>query len=226
MTATPPDNPDDGPTRGVVGRRRREQVIEAAVAIITGPGLQHLSLSEIEKQTGMKRGHLMYYFPAKEDILLAAFDRLLDMALKRAHESLGAGEGEDVPFSRRLRFMLEHVTRVGPLNPALHALEYTFLSQMSHRPDFRARLARLHEDWRSRMADDYAREHPGGGTPPRAVASLVMAIVQGLAVQLATDPGAFDRAELLNVLVQFLAPLCGPGVAGGAGAGGVSDVCD
>ena len=56
---------------------RREQIIEAAVSVITERGLQNLSLSEIEKKAGMSRGQLTYYFPAKEDILLAVFDRLV-----------------------------------------------------------------------------------------------------------------------------------------------------
>ncbi len=55
----------------------------AAVAVIAEKGLQHLSLSEIEKKVGMSRGQLMYYFKAKEDILLAVFDRLLDMICRR-----------------------------------------------------------------------------------------------------------------------------------------------
>ncbi len=60
-----------------VGRIRREQIVEAAVAIIAEQGIQNLSLSEIEKRAGMSRGQLTYYFPSKEDILLAVFDRPL-----------------------------------------------------------------------------------------------------------------------------------------------------
>src|SRR3954471_17912864 len=70
--------------RGAVGRQRREQIVEAATAIIAEQGLQNLSLSAIEARTGMSRGQLTYYFKAKEDILLAVFDRLLCMMHQRA----------------------------------------------------------------------------------------------------------------------------------------------
>src|SRR5438270_11535626 len=70
---------------------RREQIVEAAVSIIAEQGLQNLSLSEIEKKAGMSRGQLTYYFPAKEDILLAVFDRLIRMM----HERHGAGHEAD-----------------------------------------------------------------------------------------------------------------------------------
>src|ERR1700751_4655907 len=67
---------------------RREQIIEAAVAIITKRGLENLSLSEIEKKAGMSRGQLTYYFPAKEDILLAVFDRMIEMMQRRGLPAL------------------------------------------------------------------------------------------------------------------------------------------
>jgi AcrR family transcriptional regulator len=56
---------------------RKEQIVDAAVCVIAQQGLQNFSLSEIEKKAHMSRGQLTYYFPAKEDILLAVFDRFL-----------------------------------------------------------------------------------------------------------------------------------------------------
>src|SRR3954452_7549727 len=78
-----------GGQRGEVGRRRRGQVVEAAVSIIAEQGLQHLSLSAIEERAGMSRGQLTYYFPAKEDILLAVFDHMIQ-TMRQRHESGGA----------------------------------------------------------------------------------------------------------------------------------------
>jgi AcrR family transcriptional regulator len=77
-----------------IRRLRREQVVEAAVAVIAEQGLQHLSLSEIEKRADMSRGQLTYYFPTKEDILLAVFDRLVGLMYQRigTPEGLPAGE--------------------------------------------------------------------------------------------------------------------------------------
>src|ERR1700693_4349738 len=89
---------------------RREQIVEAAVSVITKQGLQNLSLSEIEAKAGMSRGQLTYYFPAKEDILLAVFDRLIRMMHER-HRGAGEGQaaGHCVPAAPgwgRLEFLL------------------------------------------------------------------------------------------------------------------------
>src|SRR6267154_169114 len=108
---------------------RKQQIVEAAIAIIAEQGLQHLSLSEIETRAGMSRGQLTYYFPAKEEILLAVFDRLLQMLRQRA-----PGEGcalADAPAANgweRLRFFLTMLLVQPPGSPAFHSLQYTFLS--------------------------------------------------------------------------------------------------
>src|SRR6059058_1758901 len=120
-------------TRIDIGSIRREQIVDAAVAVIAEQGLQNLSLSEIEKKVGMSRGQLMYYYKAKEDILLAVFDRLLQLMEQRAHPG---GCGPDVFAHMRwldvVRFLLEMLLQQPPAHPEFHALQHTFLSQITH----------------------------------------------------------------------------------------------
>src|SRR5438067_9779597 len=114
-----------------VGAIRHEQIVEAAVSVITEQGLQNLSLSEIEKKAGMSRGQLTYYFPSKEDILLAVFDRLLQMMRRRA---ASGGEGGGCVFAGldgwgRVAALLRMILLEPPAFPEFHPLQYTFLSQ-------------------------------------------------------------------------------------------------
>src|SRR5437660_6832075 len=112
-----------------VARIRREQIIEAAVAVIAEKGLQNLSLSEIEKKAGMSRGQLTYYFPAKEDILLAVFDRLLLLMYQR----IGTPEGrscDQLSGWDWVRHLLQKTSVQPPVSPEFSCLQYTFLSQI------------------------------------------------------------------------------------------------
>src|SRR5438552_11420451 len=119
-------------TRIDIGSIRREQIVEAAVTVIAEQGLQNLSLSEIEKKAGMSRGQLTYYFPAKEDILLAVFDRLLQLMYERIGKP--ADEACNGPGGWELVcHLLETLVGRPPLSPEFHCLQYTFLSQISHR---------------------------------------------------------------------------------------------
>src|SRR5262245_54208095 len=178
--------------RGDVAVRRREQIIEAAVAVIAEQGIQYLSLSAIEKKAGMSRGQLTYYFHTKEDILLAVFDHLIQR-MRAAHQSCEVpphaplrGEGWE-----KLRALLTFFVLHPPEEPEFHALQYTFLSQIGHRDDFRERLASLYEYWRGLGTTDFGHDMPAPQGQPavsaRTLSSFLQAIIHGLAIQRVAD---------------------------------------
>lgn len=187
---------------------RREQIVDAATAIIAEQGIQNLSLSEIEQKAGMSRGQLVYYFRTKEQILLAVFDRMIERMRQQAAAGEGpvkcheiAGRGWD-----RMKAFLELFLLNPPEDPTFHALQYTFLSQIGHREDFRERLANLYEEWRQHAARDAADETgpKGRSVSPRTVSTLMQAILHGLAMQRAADPNAYDRQEMLTLCLELL----------------------
>jgi AcrR family transcriptional regulator len=191
-----------------VGSIRREQIVQAAIAIIAEQGLQNLSLSEIETKAGMSRGQLTYYFRAKEDILLAVFDRLIEMMHERAQANgVGGGCGFQEPGWEHLTHFLTTFLLNPPVIPEFNSLQYTFLSQIGHRDDFREKLANLYGEWRDHLAGDVAGDlerRPGRKASPRTVATLVQAILHGLAIQRAADPDVYDRQEMLDLCLDLL----------------------
>jgi AcrR family transcriptional regulator len=189
---------------------RREQIVEAAIAVISEQGLQNLSLSEIEKKAGMSRGQLTYYFPTKEEILLAVFDRTVQMMCQHTDKP---AEGD---WRALTRHVLEAILAEPPAHPEFGCLQYTFLSQVAHREDFRQRLANLYEDWRVRTAEDLADDlarRKGRSYSPRTMASFVQAIFHGVALQRTADPAAFDRAEMIALCMDVLETYLRPAAA-------------
>lgn len=194
-----------------VAQMRREQILDAAEAIITGEGIHRLSLGRIEEKAGkLSRGQLTYYFPTKEAILLAVFDRMLQRMITQARQADGPK-----PTTGGAWDCLQHGLQK-QLDPAwpqpgerdLFSLLYTFLAQMNHRPDYRDRLSTLYREWRDHLAGaiagSVAEPRP---TSPRVAASLIQALFHGLGMQLAVDPNAFDRGEMLAACLRLMGPL-------------------
>src|SRR4051812_1255693 len=76
--------------RSDVALRRRDQIMDAAEAIIAGEGIHKLSLGRIEERLGgMSRGQLTYYFPSKESILLAVYERMIRRIIAQLHQDDG-----------------------------------------------------------------------------------------------------------------------------------------
>jgi AcrR family transcriptional regulator len=189
---------------------RRKQIVDAAVAVIAAQGIQNLSLSEIENKAGMKRGQLTYYFPTKEDILLAVFDRVLQQMCERIGQGEEQGGLPPPPESgwELTRALLSMVLTRPLANPEFGSLQYTFLAQMGHREDFRQRLANLYEEWRSGMAQGLANDHAQGrtsrATAPRLMATFIQALIHGLVMQSLADPKAFEGQEMLAFSLDVL----------------------
>jgi AcrR family transcriptional regulator len=173
---------------------RREQILDAAEAIITGHGIQKLSLGQIEDRAGMSRGQLTYYFPTKESILLAVHDRMLRRMIREAM----AADGPK-PMTGRAWEWVQHGLQkhLGPDWPPpggkeLFSLLFTFLAQVGHRDDYRTRLSQWYAEWRTFLATDIAGSVPEPRVAsPRVVAALIQALFHGLDVQLLMDPNAF-----------------------------------
>lgn len=186
---------------------RRAQIVDAATAIIAEQGLQNLSLSEIEEKAGMSRGQLIYYFRTKEQILLAVFDRVVQQMRERAMARVEAESQESPPGTMDcFGHILEMMLLRPPINPEFFVLQHTFLSQITHRPDFRQRLASLYEEWRTHMAEGLERDLAGRSLPasPRAVACVLQAVLHGMAVQMAADPEAMPREEVLTLCLDLV----------------------
>jgi len=192
-----------------IGSIRREQIVEAAVAIIADQGLQRLSLSEIENRVGMSRGQLTYYFKTKEAILLAVFDRLVELIHQRQGQDQGAdatGRWQPRCWEEVVQWVLGSILEQPPAHPEFGALQHTFLSQIGHREDFRLRLASLYGEWRRHMAEILRGQYGLAGRkfPARSLASLIQALFHGIAMQVAADPDAVDREEIVELCLDML----------------------
>src|SRR5476649_2465867 len=102
--------------RLTIAQIRRTEIVDAAAAVIAEQGIQHLSLSEIEKKVGMSRGQLTYYFKTKEDILLAVFDRMLELM----NQQNPAAEFDKLDWLEIVREVLLIVLQDPPAHPEFH----------------------------------------------------------------------------------------------------------
>lgn len=201
------ESKDNGAGDSDVAKHRREQVIEAAITIIAQQGLHRLSLTEIEKRTGMARGHLTYYFPYKEDILIAVFDRMLDRMIENAFESDGPRPGAGRPWECMHFMFNRHINGHTDEQKAFSSLLHTFLAQINYRADYRRKLAERHEEWRSNIAQDLEGQLADPDFDPRAMASIIIAIIQGLSQQVSVEPKSFDKDSMKIALTKLFRPV-------------------
>ncbi|GAA1071065.1 TetR/AcrR family transcriptional regulator [Nocardiopsis composta] len=180
---------------GAHHEERRAQIADAVLAIAAERGLAAVSQSEVAARAGVSPGRVQHYFPAKQGLIEAAFDR--GNALSSARIA-AAAERSAAP-----RDVLTAVlTELIPYDEETRA-------HMRVRQAFTA-LALSDEAIAERMRSEYERFHrrvadllPRNADPAATAVSLT-ALAEGLAyyVLIGAHPAEAARARVLAAIAE------------------------
>ncbi|AFU00632.1 TetR/AcrR family transcriptional regulator [Nocardia brasiliensis] len=88
---------------GAAHDERRQSILEAVFAIVDTDGVEGMSIRNVAQQAGVSIGRVQHYFPAKEDLLAAAFTSIAEVGGKRVQEQVAAaGAGDPVATLRAI----------------------------------------------------------------------------------------------------------------------------
>ncbi|GAA0421433.1 hypothetical protein Acor_77530 [Acrocarpospora corrugata] len=201
MPPTRKGRPADSPgavrlTRGEAKARTRARLLAAAAEVFAEQGFSGASVDEIARRAGYTIGALYAHFPGKDDLFLTLFEEHVSHHLENAGRIAG---GADV-FST----FGAYLTEVADEHVAWSMLELEFLRYALPRPEL---LARLADHWR--VPRDAITELVEGGLfgasgDPQAVATVIIALFEGLVVQRRIDRAAVP-ATLFSDALRWLA---------------------
>ena len=201
------------------GVRRRQQILDSAIALFARRGVDRASLRTIGEAIGVSHTALRHYFASRDELLVEAY---------RTHEARAAAGAPAVSESA-VGLIIESAERNRsiPGLVELYATLSTDALQEQHaltrefvRDRFRALRAalaeRIAEGQPARGGDLAPGGEPGGvgaGIDPMDAAALVIAASDGLQIQWLLDPDAVDVGRSLAILDRLLPRVPGPGDA-------------
>lgn len=192
--------------RSLRGDATRELVLDTALEMFAERGYRATSVRDIAARCGMTHPGLLYHFPSKAALLMAALQRRDDV-------DFVDGEVRELDFNRLdARAVLTHLVNSARNNATKRGLVELFanLSVEATAPDhpahdyFVERYSALLSTVSSRFAD---LEREGGlrhGVVPHVAAAQVVAAMDGLQIQWLLDPEGVDMAAALEALVNGL----------------------
>jgi AcrR family transcriptional regulator len=186
----------------------RERLLAAAERVFLSRGLQGSSVEEIAAEAGFTRGAFYSNFKSKDEL----FIELLQDRVYRQYAQMAVDAQEQPGTPReRLRWGIERVRDVqkgetGPLGeeaPLLLRLWLECLTQAARDEEFRKLAATFWSGNRAMLAEQVKETYKEIGEkpplPPKQIATAMIALDVGLAVQYLVDP---DEAPL-----NFYVPL-------------------
>ncbi len=200
-------------TRDESRARTRARLLESAAAVFAQRGFYGASVEEIAEWAGFSRGAFYSNFEDKSDLFLALLDDRLERELRAVEETLAdeAGPGAFLDLLRR-----GGGRRSEPKEWTLLWAEF-WLHVMRH-PELAPKLAARQQAMRAavaRLVENQCRQL--GITlpvPAEELASVMLAVDDGLKLQEDLDPTAVPedlRVRILIVLLRGLATQTQPG---------------
>jgi TetR/AcrR family transcriptional regulator, repressor for uid operon len=196
------------------GRRgeRRQSLIDAAWRCAAREGYHSVTVDDVCLEAGVSKGMFYGYFSSKQALLLALLEEdagLIDSLIG----SLADGTVRGVDRLRRFaQAMLKHGE--DPARVQVRAdLWASMLTTLEVRDQFATVVRRRRELLRSSIEQSF---HPADlrGVAPRALASIVIALADGLTLHGALDPAGFRwsnvRRAIDVLLLCFTTPEADP----------------
>jgi AcrR family transcriptional regulator len=140
----------------MAGRRQKvipEQIIDAAAAVFARKGFFTTAMADIASAAGIGKGTLYVYFPSKDDLFFAVFQRFMEKTRQAAD---ACGQGARVPASRRLMTIGDAVTGAWPQLKRLYSLTLEFWAAAAssrHRDRFKQAFSSAYGQYRTLVAD-------------------------------------------------------------------------
>ncbi|NUP11544.1 MAG: TetR/AcrR family transcriptional regulator [Polyangiaceae bacterium] len=201
-----PSAPRDGATAPTTADLRREQLLDAAFALVAERGLEGLRTRDVAARAGVNVATLHYYFASKEDLIVGLVDLVRAKFTARPPIPAGAKPRQELS----IRAHLDAAWWVFTSDPRLDSVLLELVSRSSRDPVAREAFRTLHDDW-NRIVADELRAAASAGTirsdlDPIAGARVVTSYIIGARLQLGVNPMAFVPSDVDDELERLLRP--------------------
>ncbi|HYK95878.1 MAG TPA: TetR family transcriptional regulator C-terminal domain-containing protein [Candidatus Dormibacteraeota bacterium] len=174
--------------------RRREAIVDAALAVARRKGLAPTTVRDVAQEMGTSSGLIHHYFESMDHVLAAAFERIAGEDLAET-EALLARAGD--PRAVIAEF-LDSYAPVG--DDWAFQLWLDAWAEAGRRPVLREASSRLNLGWAA-LLERAIHAGVADGTftcaDPRGAAWRILSLVDGLALQVVAHQTTIDRGDML-----------------------------
>ncbi|GGQ13159.1 hypothetical protein GCM10010266_40230 [Streptomyces griseomycini] len=189
--------------RKVDHRERRELLADALMRLAATRGLEAVSLRHVAAEAGVSTGMVQHYFRTKDEMMGFALEMVMDRIEERSRAALTPGSPREI-----VRALLLQILPLDETRRLEGHVGLAFLAYAAVKPAMAVGLREAADGMRGFLADQ-VRAAAGPGVDPDRAATGLLALVDGLGLQLLSrqfgeeDAVAALDAQLDLVFGQF-----------------------
>jgi AcrR family transcriptional regulator len=180
-------------SRKSVAPQRRRQIVEALFKCLAEKGHQNITVKDIAKRADLHYGVIHYYFKSKDEIVSALADSLVSKYEGLMLERVQAIDSASGKLQAALDFLVDEFI----FNKRLNRVFYNLVQMAFEQKTVRKALRKQLRVYRARIAEVVAEGIETGefvSHDPVESATLMVAVIEGMALQWMIEPRALDRA--------------------------------
>lgn len=189
--------------RKIVAPQRREQIVRALFDCLAENGHETVTVKDIARRANLHYGVIHYYFKSKDDIVSALADAIIAKYERLLTERVSEA---DTP-SEKIRLALEFLVDEFIFNRRLNRVFYNFVQMAFEHKTVRAALRKQLRVYRGLVAEAIAEGIRNGefsGRDAEEAASLIVAMIEGMALQWVIEPRSLNRDSVFKVLREAI----------------------
>jgi AcrR family transcriptional regulator len=190
---------------------QRASIIAATIRVLTRDGLADTTTRKIAAEANVNQATLRYYFGAKDDLLFAVLQEMMQITRQIVQTSLPMDENLHAAIAKGLKAFWAHVEEA----PELQVIQYE-LTMYALRHPASAWLAREQYDGYCSVIESLFQRYleassKTSASPLPEVARFVIGGIDGLILQFISDPNTSRaRKSLDHLIVATISLVEGP----------------
>lgn len=166
---------------------RREKIVWALFDCLAKSGHETVTVKQIATRADLPHGVIHYYFEKKDDIVAALVSSLTKNYIDLFEKSLEAVTASAEQVDR----MLEYLVEAFVFDRKLNRVFYNLVQMGFERKEVNAPLRRMLGAYRGTMENVF--KEAGAGEKSDSASCLLVALIEGLALQWMIDPNALGK---------------------------------
>lgn len=190
---------------------RRAQIVRATIRCLAQDGYARLTMKKVAREAGVSQGILHYYFRDKREILAAALETVAADLNRRV--AVAQARGARDPRAR-LASVVRACLEVAVQQREVWVVFIEFWGEMPHDRRLRDINAAVYARARAALGalvQEGVRAGLFRNVRPADAASVILALVDGVSLQLTFEPDAMPAARAARLVDAALARYLAPG---------------